>query len=181
MIVKQLLNELDLNYIRVELGSADVIEDLSKGQIRSLSTALKGYGLELIADKRIRLIERIKALIAQFVHYTEEPLKVNFSEYLSEKLDYDYTYLANIFSEVEGITIEQFIIAHKIEKVKELLIYDELSIKEISFKLQYSSVAHLSNQFKKVTGFCPSQFKQIKKNGRLGLATLSALNKFNEK
>jgi AraC-like DNA-binding protein len=116
----------------------------------------------VLDDKRHILIERIKNVITEMIHYTDEVPKVNYSEFISQKLNYDYTYLANIFSEVKGITVQQYIINHKIERVKELLLYNELSLTEISYKLHYSSVAHLSNQFKKVTGLSPSYFKQIK-------------------
>jgi AraC-like DNA-binding protein len=129
-------------------------------------------GLELMDDKRAILIEKIKNIIVQMVHYMDEPLKVNFSDYLSEKLNYDYTYLSNMFSEVKGMTIEQFIIAHKIERVKELLLYDELTLTEISYRLNYSSVAHLSNQFKKVTGLTPTYFKNLKHKRRISLCNL---------
>ncbi|MFD0795408.1 helix-turn-helix domain-containing protein [Mucilaginibacter litoreus] len=164
IIVEQILKDLAINYIAVELGSADVIQDLSPARKHELNASLNGYGLELIEDKRICLIEKVKCLIIQYVQYSDVRLKINFSTYISANMHYDYTYLANIFSEVEGITIEHFIIVNKVEKVKELLSYNEMSIKEIAFKLQYSSVAHLSNQFKKVTGMCPSEFKTIKEN-----------------
>jgi AraC-like DNA-binding protein len=117
-------------------------------------------------DKRAVLIEKIKNVIVEMVHYSDELPKVNYSDYISEKLHHDYTYLSNIFSEVKGITIQQFIIIHKIERAKELLLYDELNLTEISYKLNYSSVAHLSNQFKKVTGLSPSHFKQLKDKRR---------------
>ena len=120
----------------------------------------------LIDGKRAVLIEKIKAVVVEMVHYTDELPKTNFSDYLSAKLHHDYTYLANLFSEVQGTTIEQFIIAHKIERIKELIIYDELNITEIAFKMNYSSVAHLSNQFKKGTGLSPSHFKQLKNKRR---------------
>ena len=113
-------------------------------------------------DKKSMLVEKIKAVIIELVHYADEPIKVNLSDYLTEKLDYNYTYLANLFSEVKGTTIEQFFLAHKIEKVKELLVYDEMNLTEIAYKLHYSSVAHLSNQFKKMTGLTPSHFKNLK-------------------
>jgi len=130
-------------------------------------------GLELMDDKRAILIEKIKGVIVEMVHYMDEPVKVNFSDYLSEKLDHDYTYLANMFSEVTGITIEHFVIAHKIERAKELLIYDELNLTEIAYKLNYSSVAHLSTQFKKVTGLTPTFFKQLKSKKRSTLESLT--------
>ena len=120
-------------------------------------------------DNKAILIEKIKNVIVEMVHYREAPLKINFSDYLAEKLQYDYTYLSNLFSEVVGTTIEHFVIAHKIERVKELIVYDELNLTEISYLLNYSSVAHLSNQFKKVTGLTPSHFKKLKHKRRGGL------------
>jgi AraC-like DNA-binding protein len=162
MVVKQQLENLGLHYINVELGKADIIEDMSFIQKEEFRTGLEKFGLELLDDKKSILIEKIKKVIVELIHYSDEPLKVNFSDYLSDKLNHNYTYLANLFSEVEGITIEHYIIFHKIEKVKELLVYDELSLTEISYKLHYSSVAHLSNQFKKITGLTPSFFKKVK-------------------
>ena len=120
------------------------------------------FGLDLIDDKKHVLIQRIKNLIVEMVHYEDKPVVVNFSVYLSEKLNHDYTYMANLFSEVQGTTIEKFIISHKIERVKELLLYNELNLTEIAYLMHYSSVAHLSAQFRKVTGFTPSYFKQLK-------------------
>jgi AraC-like DNA-binding protein len=117
-------------------------------------------------DKRAMLIEKIKNVIIEMVHHSEEIIKVNFSDYLSEKMNHDYTYLSNLFSEVQGMTIEHFIISHKIERIKELIIYGEHNITEIAWKMGYSSVAHLSSQFKKVTGFSPSHFKQLKDKRR---------------
>jgi AraC-like DNA-binding protein len=127
-----------------------------------LNIALKKSGIELMDDKKAILIEKIKITIIELVHYSEELLKINFSDYLSQKLHYDYTYLANLFSESQGLTIEHFLIVHKIERVKELLVYDELNISEIAWKMGYSSVAHLSNQFRKITGLSPSFFKKLK-------------------
>jgi len=162
MVVKAELEKLGLHYIVVELGHIDVKEDITAAQRATLKAALLLSGLELMDDKKAMLIEKIKNVIVELVHYTDEVPKVNFSNYLSEKLNYDYTYLANLFSEVTGITIEHFMIAHKIERVKELLLYDELNLTQISYKLNYSSVAHLSTQFKKVTGLTPSFFKKLK-------------------
>jgi YesN/AraC family two-component response regulator len=162
MMVKSELEKLGLHYGAVELGDVEVMENITEEQRRQLKIALLKSGLELMDDQRAMLIEKIKNVIVEMVHYTEMGPKTNFSNYLSEKLDYDYTYLANLFSEVTGITIEHFIIAHKIERVKELLLYDELNLTEISYKLNYSSVAHLSNQFKKVTGLTPTYFKKLK-------------------
>ena len=166
MLVKSELEKLGLRYGVVDLGDIEVIGNITAEQRSQLKTALLKSGLELMDDQRAMLIEKIKIVIVEMVHYTDEPLKINFSSFLSEKLDYDYTYLANIFSEVTGTTIEQFIIAHKIERVKELLLYDELNLTEISYLLNYSSVAHLSNQFKKVTGLTPTFFKQLKRKRR---------------
>lgn len=172
MVVKQELENLGLHYINVELGEADVIEDLSPIQKEQFKSCLLKFGLELLDDKKSILIEKIKKVIVELIHYTDEPLKVNFSDYLGEKLNHNYTYLANLFSEVEGITIEHYIIVNKIEKVKELLVYDELSLTEISYKLHYSSVAHLSNQFKKITGLTPSFFKKVKDYRAHGLENI---------
>ena len=163
MVVKEELKKLGLHYVNVDLGTVEILENITLAQKRELKKNLLRYGLELLDDKRNILIEKIKSLIIEMIHYSEEIPKVNYSEYISEKLDYDYTYLSNIFSEVKGITIQQFIIIHKIERVKELLLYDELNLTEISYQLHYSSVAHLSNQFKKITGLTPSYYKKIKK------------------
>lgn len=167
MTVREELKKLGLHFIVVDLGEVDVMEDLSPEQQEQLKAALHKSGLELMDDKKAVLIERIKSIIIEMIHYPQEKIKTNFSDYLSEKLNYNYTYLANLFSEVQGTSIEQFIIAHKVELIKELIIYDELSISEIAWKLNYSSVAHLSNQFKKVTGLSPSHFKQIKNKHRI--------------
>ena len=164
--VKEALKKLGLHFIVVDLGEVEVMEDLSGSQREQLKIALLNSGLELMDDKRSVLIEKIKNAVIEMVHHSDEIIKVNFSEYLSEKLNHDYTYLANLFSEVQGTTIEQFIISHKIERIKELIIYDELNITEIAWKMNYSSVAHLSNQFKKVTGLSPSHFKHLKDKKR---------------
>jgi AraC-like DNA-binding protein len=166
MVVKTELEKLGLHYIDVKIGEADIIEDIKPEQLNQLDIALRKSGLQMMDDKRSILVERIKGAIIELVHYNEEQIKVNLSDYLSEKLNYDYTYLANLFSEVKGITIEKFFLSHKIEKVKELIVYDELNLTEIAFKMHYSSVAHLSNQFKKVTGLTPSHFKKLKSKRR---------------
>ena len=167
MVVKEVLKELGLHFIIVDLGEIEIMENISSAAEREeLKIALRESGLELMDDKRAILIERIKTTIVDMVHHTEEGLKVNFSTFLSEKLHHDYTYLANLFSEVQGTTIEQFIISHKVERIKELILYGELNITEIAWKMNYSSVAHLSNQFKKVTGLSPSHFKQLKDKTR---------------
>lgn len=162
MIVKQELQKLGLHFIMVELGEVEIMENILGEQREQVKTALLQSGLELMDDRRSVLIEKIKNTIVEMVHHKNELIKINFSDYLSGKLNHDYTYLANLFSEVQGTTIEQFVIAHKIERIKELIIYDELTITEIAWKMNYNSVAHLSNQFKKVTGLSPSHFKQLK-------------------
>lgn len=169
MAVKAELENFGLHYTYIDYGEAEVKENISPEMHYQLNTALKKSGLELMDDKKSMLIEKIKFLIVELVHYSDEPLKKNLSDYLSERLKYDYTYLANLFSEVQGTTIEKFFITHKIERVKELLVYDELNLKEIAFKLHYSSVAHLSSQFKKLTGFTPSHFKHLKHKKRIPL------------
>ncbi len=166
MMVKEELKKLGLHFIIVDLGEVEIMETISSEVREQLKMALLHSGLELIDGKRAVLIEKIKSVVVEMVHYADELPKTNFSDYLSAKLNHDYTYMANLFSEVQGTTIEQFIIAHKIERIKELIIYDELNITEIAFKMNYSSVAHLSNQFKKVTGLSPSHFKQLKNKRR---------------
>ena len=166
MAVKEELKKLGLHYIVVDLGEVELMENLSVEQREELKLALLNSGLELMDDKRAVLIEKIKNVIIEMIHHSEETIKINFSNFLSEKLGHDYTYLANLFSEVQGTTIEQFLISHKVERIKELIIYGELNITEIAWKMNYSSVAHLSNQFKKVTGLSPSHFKQLKDKRR---------------
>lgn len=162
MMVKEELKKLGLRYVVVDLGTVEMLEDITPEQREKLKENLLRSGLELLDDKKSILIEKIKNAIIEMIHYSDELPDVNFSDYISEKLGYDYTYLANSFSEVKGITIQQFIIIHKIERAKELLLYDELNLTEISYKLHYSSVAHFSNQFKKITGLSPSFYKQLK-------------------
>jgi len=166
IVVKEVLKEFGLHFVVVELGEVEIIENLTDDVREQLKVSLLDSGLELMDDRKAVLIEKIKSVILEMVHHTEEAGKTNFSDFLSSKLNYDYTYLANLFSEVQGTTIEQFIISLKVERIKELIIYDELSITEIAWKLNYSSVAHLSNQFKKVTGLSPSHFKQLKDKRR---------------
>lgn len=172
MSVKKELENLGLHYVVVELGEADVMEELSAEQLESLNSGLKMAGLELINDKKSILVEGIKTTIIELVHYTDDQIKVNLSDFLSEKLNHNYTYLANIFSGVKSTTIEQYYISHKIEKAKELLVYDDLNLTEIARKLHYSSVAHLSYQFKKKTGLTPSQFKSLKNKNRIPLGSV---------
>ena len=166
MVVKSELEKLGIRYASVELGEVVTLEDPTPEQLNQLSAGLKKTGLELMGDKKSILVEKIKAVIIELVHYNDDQLKINLSDYLAEKLNHNYTYLANLFSEVKGITIEQFYLSHKIEKVKELLVYDELSLTEIAYRLNYSSVAHLSNQFKKMTGLTPSHFKILRRKRR---------------
>jgi YesN/AraC family two-component response regulator len=169
MVVKDVLKKLGLHYSIVELGEVNIMENITEQQREQIRTELLKSGLELMDDKKSILIERIKNIIVEMVHYTDELPKVNFSHFLSEKLKHDYTYMANLFSETEGITIEHYILLHKIERVKELILYDELNLSEIAWKLHYSSVAHLSSQFKKITGLTPSYFKSLKHKKRSAL------------
>ena len=164
--VKEELQKLGLHFVIIDLGEVDIMENISLEQREQLKIGLQSSGLELMDDKRAVLIEKIKNAIIEMVHHSDEMIKINFSDFLSQKLNHDYTYMANLFSEVQGTTIEQFIISHKIERIKELIIYDELNITEIAWKMNYSSVAHLSNQFKKMTGLSPSHFKQLKNKRR---------------
>lgn len=163
MVVTEELNKMGIQHYGVELGYVDILQEITNEDRLLLGQNLQKSGLELLEDKKSILIEKIKNLIIEMIHYQEELPKTNYSEYISEKLGYDYTYLANTFSEVKGITIQQYIILHKVERIKELLLYDELTLSEISYKLHYSSAAHLSNQFKKVTGLTPSFYKKLKR------------------
>ena len=172
MSVKTELKKLGLHFIVVDLGEAEIMEDISAEQQYILNIGLKKNGLELIDDKKSIIVEKIKTIIIELVHYTEKQNTVNLSDFLSQKLNHNYTYLANLFSEVKGTTIEQFHLSHKIEMVKELLVYDELNLTEIADKMHYSSVAHLSNQFKKMTGLTPSHFKKLKNKRRDPLGNL---------
>jgi AraC-like DNA-binding protein len=166
MVVKEELTKLGLHYATVELGEVEILENLSAEQHDQLKAALLKSGLELMDDKKSVLIQQIKTSIIELIHHSKEPLIIKFSEFLSQKLNCDYTYLANLFSEAQGITIEKFFITHKIERVKEMLIYDELNLTEIAYLMHYSSVSHLSAQFKKVTGLTPTHFKQLKDKRR---------------
>lgn len=166
MAVRDELKKLGLHFIVVDLGVVEIMENISTEKRLLLKQGLLVSGLELMDDKRAILIEKIKNIIVEMIHHSDEVIKVNFSDYLAEKLEHNYTYLANLFSEVQGTTIEQYIISNKIERIKELMIYGELNITEIAWKMNYSSVAHLSSQFKKVTGLSPSHFKQLKDKRR---------------
>lgn len=161
MVVQNELDKLGLSATNVGLGEVTLEKDLTAEKKKKLEEALTPLGFELIDDKKSRIIEKIKNVIIEQVRDLDNELKTNLSDVLSSRLHNDYNYLSNLFSEVEGTTIEKYFIAQKIEKVKELLVYDELTLSEIAFRLNYSSVAYLSNQFKKVTGLTPSHFKQI--------------------
>lgn len=172
MTVKNQLEKLGFHFVQVNLGEADILESVTVGQQQEIRQMLAQSGFEVLADKKSILIQKIKNAVISIVHYSEEPLTQNLSTYLSTRLDYDYTYLSNLFSEEAGVTIEKFYIAHKIERAKELLLYDELTLTEIAFKLHYKTVAHLSNQFKKVTGITPTRFKKQGAGNRLLLEDL---------
>lgn len=172
LMVKEELKKLGLVNTVVDLGTVEVLGDITSDQRKRLKENLLKIGLELLDDNKSILIEKIKQVVIELIHYSDELPKVNYSDYISEKLNLDYTYLANTFSEVKGITIQQFIILHKIERVKELLIYDELNLTEIAYKLHYSSVAHLSNQFKKITGLTPTYYKNLKEKRKGNLEDL---------
>ena len=163
MVVKDAFKKLGIRYISVNLGEINVEDNITEKQRGKLKAILLKSGLELMDDKKAILIERIKNVVVEMVHYADDLPKINFSDFLSTELNYDYTYLSNIFSETQGVTIEHYIILHKIEKVKELIIYNELNLNEIAWKLRYSSAAHLSTQFKKITGLTPSYFRSLKK------------------
>ncbi len=170
--VTDVIKKIGLKLINVELGFVEFEGALSSEQKELLRSELLLSGLEMMDDKKSILIEKIKHVIIEMIHYSDEIPKVNFSVYLAEKTNHDYTYLSNLFSETEGTTIEHFIIKHKIERVKELIIYNELNLTEIAWKMHYSSVAHLSNQFKKVTGLTPSFFKSLKNKKRENIENL---------
>jgi len=172
MAVKAELEKAGLHPLAVELGEADIPEALTKQQLDGLNTALKHLGFELIDNRKVTLIEKVKTLLIEHIYHNDEAGNVNLSVFLSDRLHYDYAYLSNLFSEVEGTTIEKYFINLKIEKVKELLVYDELSLSEIADKLGYSSVAHLSSQFKKITGLTPSFYKGLKEHKRKNIDDL---------
>jgi AraC-like DNA-binding protein len=162
MIVKEELRKLGIKFVVLDLGMVEILEYVSPEQMELLRAGLLRAGLELLGDKKSILIEKIKNIITEMIHYSDELPKTNFSDYISEKLGYDYTYLSNVFTEVKGMTIQHFIILNKIERAKELLLYNEMNLTEISYALHYSSVAHLSNQFKKITGLSPTFFRKLK-------------------
>jgi YesN/AraC family two-component response regulator len=172
MVVKAELDKIGLQYSYVKIGEADIVGEIQSDKLQQLGAALSESGLYLIDDKRSILVEKIRSSIIELVHYTDKQIKVNLSDYLSDTLNYNYTYLSNIFSELSGKTIENFYLTHKIERVKELIVYDVLNLSEIAIKMNYSSVAHLSNQFKKMTGLTPSQFKNLNNRSRENLENL---------
>ena len=169
MVVKSELENLGLHSIQIELGEVEIMEDISAAQLDQLNHALKKHGLGLIDDNRSILVEKVKTTIIDLVYNKDDQIKMNMSDFLSEKLNHNYTYLANLFSEVKGTSIESFYLSHKIERVKELLVYNEFNLSEIANKLHYSSVAHLSYQFKRITGLTPSHFKNLKHKRRIAL------------
>jgi AraC-like DNA-binding protein len=166
MVVRAELEKLGLNIVNVKIGEANIAGDLLPEQTEQLDAALRDSGLQLLDNRKSILVEKIKIAIIELVHHTDEQIRVNLSDFLAEKLNHDYTYLANLFSEVKGMTIERFFLTHKIEKVKELIVYDEMNLTEIAYKMHYSSVAHLSNQFKKLTGLTPSHYKKLRSKRR---------------
>lgn len=166
LMVKSTLENVGLEVKNIVLGEVTLKRDLTPEEKIKITNSLTALGFEVIDDKKSRLIEKIKNIIIELVHHQDNETKNNLSDVLSKGLHHDYNYLSNLFSEIEGTTIEKYFIAQKIEKVKELLVYDELSLSEIAYRLNYSSVAYLSNQFKKVTGLTPSYFKQIKEEKR---------------
>lgn len=172
MMVREEIEKLGILHAVVQLGTVDIPEAVSNEKLEIFRQRLTILGLELLDDKKSILIEKIKNIITEMIHNADEQPKENYSEYLSEKLEYDYTYLSNVFSEVNGYTIQNFIILNKIEKVKELLLYNELNMTEIAYKLNYSSVGHLSYQFKKITGLAPSFYKQLKHKRQKNLEDL---------
>lgn len=160
MAVKEELRKLGIRFTNIDLGEVETVDNITSFQREQLKKSLLNCGLELMDDKRTILIEKVKNLITDMIHHHDELPRINYSDFISEHTKHDYTYLSNIFSQMKGITIQQFIINHKVERIKELISYGEMNLTEIAWKMNYSSVAHLSNQFKKITGFSPSHFKQ---------------------
>lgn len=172
MVVKNELEKLNLNTTSVELGEVYIEETLSKDELKKVDLTLKNLGFELIDDRKSQTIEKIKNTIITLVHHSDHEIKTNLSAFITSQIHQDYNYLSNLFSEVEGITIEKYVIAQRIERAKELMVYDELTLSEIANQLGYSSVAYLSNQFKKITGFTPSYFKSLKEHKRKNIEEL---------
>ncbi len=173
MVVKSELEKLGIQFTSIELTEVETKENVSEETLKLLDNNLRQCGLELIENRKVVLAERIKTSVIDLIHNSDELLKINLSDYLSKKLNYDYTYLANIFSEIMGASIEKFYIAHKVERVKELLEYNELNLKEISYITQYSSIGHLSNQFKKITGLAPTQYRNLQDKNRSSLSQIA--------
>ena len=172
MVVKNELEKLNLNTTSVELGEVYIEETLSKDELKKVDLTLKNLGFELIDDRKSQTIEKIKNTIITLVHHSDHEIKTNLSAFITSQIHQDYNYLSSLFSEVEGITIEKYVIAQRIERAKELMVYDELTLSEIANQLGYSSVAYLSNQFKKITGFTPSYFKSLKEHKRKNIEEL---------
>lgn len=172
VVVKEALEELNIGHFTVKMGEIETQKELTHAEKIKLNNKIKTVGLELLENKQGAIIEKIRKVVVDYVYHTEEKIITNFSDYLSKKLNYNYTYLANLFSEVEVSTIEQYVIAMRIERIKELIMFENMTLTEISYKLHYSSVAHLSAQFKKVTGLTPSHFKQLKKKRRIAIQNL---------
>lgn len=166
MVVAQAVKSLGLTSLSVDLGEVQIKEALTADQKWQLDEVLQQYGFLIIDDRKSRLIERIKKEIITMIHYSQEPVRVNLSQLLSSKLHHDYSYLSKVFSEIQGITIEHFFITQRIERVKELLVYDELSLSQIADQLNYSSGSHLSKQFKKITGLTPTHYRKVKEKKR---------------
>lgn len=167
--VSQILVGLNIDYKAVKLGEVELVSMLNEFEKKSLQKKLQNAGFSLIDDRKSRLIEQMKSLVVQKIHHSDEELDIKWPDFISDKLNLDYKYLSSLFSSVESITFEQYIINQKIERVKELIVYDELTLSEIAFQLHYSSVAYLSNQFKKVTGMTPTQFKKSVDKNRKSL------------
>lgn len=166
MAVQQVLDKNNLSYSSVDLGEVALNKAITAEQLNTFKEDIEKIGFELIEDKTSKIISNIKNCVIDFVRNSSDNKKLKFSVYLAEQLGKDYNYLSALFSSIEGTTIEQYLILQKIERVKELIVYDELSLSEIAYKTGYSSIQHLSNQFKKVTGLTPSHFKQVKENRR---------------
>ncbi|MEO5912366.1 MAG: AraC family transcriptional regulator [Pelobium sp.] len=172
MVVQSIFEEHQITPAHIALGEVEIAGDLSEERLATLNTSLKSMGFELIDDKKSRMVSQIKTIIISQVFHSKEANAINLSKQLSDQLNYDYNHLSTIFSEAEGITIEKYFINQRIERVKELILYDELSLSEIAYQLGYSSVSHLSNQFKKVTGLTPSFYKSLKENKRTNIEEL---------
>lgn len=172
MAVRQVLNDEGIEYRHLQLGEVELSAKISVEQLEKLAVRLKSIGFELLDDKKSRIVEKIKSTIISIIHHSDEELNLKLSALLTDKLGMDYHYLTTLFSSVEGITIEKYTILQRIEKVKELMMYNEMTLSEIAFDMGYSSVQHLSQQFKKVTGLTPTQFRELKENTRKPLDSI---------